>query len=120
MMGVGRVDFEAAVVKPGAINNVPSNALSNDWTRSNLGTPLCSVSMNSTLASMIESSLQSGYSDPDVRLGPGAALRTANSSWKFSETHLEILTRFQSRTSLTVGGMDHSLVRSSLRLTDPI
>jgi hypothetical protein len=120
VMGVGRVDFEEAVMDPRSTDNMPSTVPPNYLMSSNLGTPRSAVSINSTMASMIEDSLRSGYSDSDVCSGTGTTSRSASSSWKFSETHLEILTRFQSRTSLTVGGMNRSPAydRNSFRWTD--
>lgn len=57
--------------------------------------PLARVSMNSTIAGMIDHSLQSGQSDRKYA-------RLLNTAWRFSVAHLEIMEGFHSRTSLTI------------------
>lgn len=100
----GEVDREE-IASLGVVANKPWTTASNDWMSGMMGTPWCSVSINSTVTSMIGDSLRSGSSELDLRLGTGEASQTTSPYCDFSETHLEILTRFQSRTSLTVGGM---------------
>jgi hypothetical protein len=59
-------------------------------------TPLSPLSLHASMATMIDSSVQLGFS------GQGL-MGSAAPYWHFSESHLEILTRFQARTSLTIG-----------------
>lgn len=66
--------------------------------------PWSSVSANATMTSMIACSLRSGSSNTHADLEMGPMSPSKNPAWEFSEVHLEILNRFQSRTALTVGG----------------
>lgn len=86
--GVGTVDF-------GELSTITPHHENSGATR----TPWSPISFNGVVTSMIGDSLRSGASALDPNMGTG------QSSWEFSESHLEILARFQSRTSLTVGGM---------------
>ncbi|CAO2654381.1 Nn.00g111140.m01.CDS01 [Neocucurbitaria sp. VM-36] len=65
---------------------------------------LSPISMKSTIAVMIDDSLQSSLSSPGSQLSLGTA-----SSWSptpflhFTESHLDIMARFHNRTAMTVG-----------------
>lgn len=60
------------------------------------------ISFNSTLAAMIDHSLQSASSS--LEYVSDSTSWTSGSSWHFSESHLEIMERFQDRTATTIGG----------------
>ena len=64
---------------------------------------LSPISVNATIAVMINNSLQSGLSDTDSQPSSGAASWSPNPFWHFSESHLEIVARFHSRTAMTIG-----------------
>jgi hypothetical protein len=95
--GMGRVEFEKTMSLD-VVTKRPLPLQSSSCMGSEVGTPWGFVSGNRTMTTMIGDSLRSGASQLDSDLG------TAHLSWEFSESHLEILARFQSRTSLTVGG----------------
>jgi len=59
-------------------------------------TPLSPVSLHASMATMIDSSMQLGFS------GDGLMGSTVP-YWHFTESHLEVMARFQARTSLTIG-----------------
>ncbi|KAH7410455.1 hypothetical protein DE146DRAFT_645004 [Phaeosphaeria sp. MPI-PUGE-AT-0046c] len=61
------------------------------------------VSMSSTVATMIDDSLQLEFSASDMQPTPGSEFITPVSFWHFTEAHLEILGRFRDRTALTIG-----------------
>lgn len=71
---------------------------------SGLNNPWSHVSANDTMVAMISDSLRSAVSSQHVQMRTEAELFPSGASWQFSESHLEILTRFQSRTALTIGG----------------
>lgn len=64
---------------------------------------LLPISMNATIAGMINNSLQSGFLNPDAQPSSGAASWSSTPFWHFSESHLEIVARFHSRTAMTIG-----------------
>ncbi|KAF1833188.1 hypothetical protein BDW02DRAFT_393337 [Decorospora gaudefroyi] len=82
---------------------MPLDTTANCWVDNSLGTPWSPISINAAVTAMISDSLQSDWCCPDVQLGTGSTSWSASSSWKFSEANLEILTRFQRRTALTIG-----------------
>ena len=86
--GVGMVEF-------GELSTITADYETSGTMRA----PWSPISINGVVTSMIGDSLRSGTSELGSHIGIGHA------SWEFSESHLEILMRFQSRTSLTVGGM---------------
>lgn len=71
---------------------------------SSLGNPWSPVSSNANMTAMISGSLESVALSQYVRLETEAAPLSPGWSWEFTEVDFEILTRFQSRTSLTIGG----------------
>jgi len=94
--GVGRVEFEEGVVSL----EIPLLTTTADYGTSDATrAPWNPISINGVVTSMIGDSLRSATSELGSRMGIGHA------PWEFLESHLEILMRFQSRTSLTVGGM---------------
>lgn len=97
--GMGRVEFGPDDVSLEIPTNELSTITADYGTSGTICTPWSPVSINGILTSMIGDSLQSGASELKPHSSDG------QSSWGFSENHLEILARFQSRTSLTVGGM---------------
>jgi hypothetical protein len=102
--GMGRVEFEEVGGEEGvvSIKTAPNGVsrIAADYEMSVMpGTPWCAVSINSTMTCMIGNSLRSGTLELGSHQGTGMR------SCEFSEKHFEILARFQSRTSLTVGGM---------------
>lgn len=66
-------------------------------------TPFSLVSINSTMVSMIDDSLQLNLSAADMQPCSESASASSVSFWHFSEAHLEILDRFRHRTALTIG-----------------
>ncbi|EOA85065.1 hypothetical protein ACJQWK_06816 [Exserohilum turcicum] len=70
---------------------------------SSLGNPWSPVSSNANMTAMISGSLESVALSQYVRLETEAAPLSPGWSWEFTEVDFEILTRFQSRTSLTIG-----------------
>ena len=64
---------------------------------------LSPISMNSTIAVMIDDSLQSGLSSPESHPCLGTASWSPTPFWHFTESHLDIMARFQNRTAMTVG-----------------
>lgn len=65
--------------------------------------PFSPVSINSTTANMIDSSLQFDFSATDMQPHSESAWAPSAFFWHFSEAHLEILARFRDRTALTIG-----------------
>jgi hypothetical protein len=59
-------------------------------------TPLSPISLHASMATMVDSSMQLGFS------GVGL-MGSAVPYWHFTESHLEVMARFQARTSLTIG-----------------
>jgi hypothetical protein len=68
-----------------------------------LGRPWSRVSTNATVATMINDSLRAGALNLTSLLGTGVTTRS-DAYLEFSEAHLEILDRFQERTSETITG----------------
>jgi hypothetical protein len=66
-------------------------------------TPLSFISMNSTMATMIDDSLQLNLSAANMQPSSENVWTSPVSYWHFSEAHFEILTRFRDRTALTIG-----------------
>jgi hypothetical protein len=66
-------------------------------------TPFSLVSINSTMVTMIDDSLQLNLSATDMQPCSESISASSVSFWHFSEAHLEILDRFRHRTALTIG-----------------
>jgi hypothetical protein len=69
-----------------------------------LGTPWSPISINAAITATMNDSLRLGSLSLDWHSGTGSSPSSSTSSWKFSEAHLDILARFQTRTALTIGG----------------
>jgi hypothetical protein len=82
----------------------PFETMSNSWTESNLGTPWSPISINAAITATMNGSLRLGSSSMDLHSGARSLPSFSSSSWQFSEAHLAILNRFQTRTALTIGG----------------
>jgi hypothetical protein len=82
----------------------PLTTTSNYWIDDHLGTPWSPISTNAAITTMINDSLQSESLSLDSHLGAGSPSWSSCPSWEFSQVHLEILNRFQTRTALTIGG----------------
>jgi hypothetical protein len=65
--------------------------------------PFSFISMNSTMATMIDESLQLNLSTADMQPTSQSSWMSPLSYWHFSEAHLEVLARFRDRTALTIG-----------------
>jgi hypothetical protein len=68
-----------------------------------VSSPFFFLSMNSTMATMIYDSLQLNFSAMEMQSGSESTWGSTVSYWHFSEAHLEVLSRFRERTSLTIG-----------------
>jgi hypothetical protein len=79
------------------------NYLTESLTSKFLFTPFFFISMNSTMATMIDDSLQLNLSTADMQPSSASSWTSLASYWHFSEAHLEILARFRDRTALTIG-----------------
>jgi hypothetical protein len=66
----------------------------------NCPSALTSVSLNPSIATMIDTSLQSSN---DLTVTSNASWDSPTPFWHFSETHFDILARFRNRTALTLG-----------------
>jgi hypothetical protein len=115
LTSVGRaeqvVDMSADISFPAEANLYPSASLSGaekaDEARESyhpsfsgsysLPSPQTPVSLNSSMASMINSSVQISLSSDDMSWDMPRAF------WHFTDAHYEILFRYQHRTALTIG-----------------
>jgi hypothetical protein len=73
-------------------------------TNNTLGSPWSPLSINAAITATMNDSLRLGSSSLDSRSVTGSSSSSFTSSWEFSEAHLDILARFQTRTALTIGG----------------
>lgn len=90
----------ASTISP-SYSNTATVAATQPW--SHPSTPYTPVSTTSTIASMIDNSLQLDFSASDMLPTTGSAFIAPVSFWHFSEAHLEILARFRDRTALSIG-----------------
>jgi hypothetical protein len=73
-------------------------------TNNTLGTPWSPLSINAAITATMNHALRLGSSSLDLHSVTGSSSSSFTSSWEFSEAHLDILARFQTRTALTIGG----------------
>lgn len=68
------------------------------------------ISLNVTMATMINDSLQANLDSEAVQPSSGLGSLFAIPFWSFGESHLEIMARFHDRTSLTIGNKSMAYV----------
>lgn len=71
---------------------------------------LSPISLNTTMATMINDSLQANLDSEAILPNTGLGSWSAIPFWSFGESHLEIMARFHGRTSLTIGNKDMAYV----------